>query len=312
MKGPLRGVLAVAVAVVMSTAAAGCTGGDGDADGAGTTVAGASSDTGATTAGGADGEEGAVASGTDRTERPATTRGPATSGTGAPAASTSVTAGTVEAPVPDGCAQLGPIPSGAVARTSSSLDADGDGAADEVTAYAIGPNPGEGDWHLRVSFAAGGGSDITLAEDPAPGVIRVLGSAYLGSTVEPGPGGLRPALFVWTGSGASARVVGLYRVDGCELAAMTSPTGGPAGFVVGASVGHQEGLRCEGVAGTSLLVEVLSEPDATGSSFAVTRRAYTRDGNALVVYGEPQDAIEAVPPLEAGQIVGCGDVRVPG
>ncbi|MCC6434784.1 MAG: hypothetical protein IT196_07130 [Acidimicrobiales bacterium] len=288
---------AVALTVVLTTV--GCTGGDGDGgdDAAATTAASAATDS--------------TAPASTAQATASTTRPPRTTTTG-PAGTTSTTGATTTTASSSECAQLAPIPAGAVARSTYEVDADADGAADQVTAYAARANPGEGDWHLRVSFAAGGGSDVTVSDDPAPGVVQVLGSAYLGSNVEPGPGGLRPAIFVWTGSGASARVIGLYRADGCELLAMSGPNGGPAGFVVGASVGHQEGLRCEGVAGTSLIVEVLSEPDATGTNFIVTRRAYTRDGNALAVHGTAQDSVEAVPPAEAGQIVDCGDVRLPG
>ncbi len=291
--------LAVSALLCSALALFGCTGGD-TSESAATTASTVTASTG----------DGGASSSTTRTRSSATTAKPATTKTSTTTTTSSVPTSSTK---PAGeCDTPAAVPATAVARTTYKADVDADGAADTVTAYAAKPGPGEGDWHVRVDFASGGGSDLTLPDDPAPGAIQVLGSAYIGSDVEPGVGGRRPALFVWTGSGASARTIGLYRVDGCELSVMTAPGGGPAGFVVGASVGHQEGLRCEGVAGTALLTEVLSESSIDGSSYSVTRRAYSRDGNALVVYGTPTDTTEPVPPAEGGQIQGCGDVAAPG
>jgi len=199
------------------------------------------------------------------------------------------------------------VPPDAQGSGARQADVDDDGHDDLVTTYSVG-TPGPGSWHLRVELHAGGGAEYTLPEDPGPAPFQVVGTAYVGSNVEPGAGGRRPAIFAWVDSGASAKVVALYRLDGCQLVPMTSPNGGPANFVAGGSIGHQEGARCEGVAGTSLLVEVLSEA-ADGGGFAVTERAYTRDGNALQVYGQPSVTNSAGPPAEAGRI-NCGDVSL--
>jgi hypothetical protein len=246
----------------------------------------------------------------DRPADGATTTSTGAAGTTGPLAGTTATSsaapGPSTTPVSE-CATIAPLPPAAGALSSYSGDVDADGAADEITVYAATASPSEGDWHLRVDFGAGGGSDVTLRDNPAPGSMRVLGSAYLGPEADPGPGGRRPALFVWTGSGASARTIGLFRVDGCELSSMTLE-GGPASFVVGASVGHQEGLRCEAVGEAVVIVEVLSEPDPTGSSHTVTRRAFTRSGHELVPHGELERTASETPPPEAGQILGCGDV----
>lgn len=209
------------------------------------------------------------------------------------------------------CAVLGALPSGAARVRTLSADLDGDGAADTVTSYAVGTRPGAGDWHLRVSFAAGGGSDAAVAEDPAPGEVRVLGAVVLGAGSEPGGETARPVLFVLTGSGASARTVGLYRVDGCDLLPMVDRAGRQASFLVGASVGHQEGLRCENAGQGSALVEVQSAPNPA-SGYDVTRRTYTRDGNQLVVLGSGETRTEPDAPAESGRIVDCGAVDLAG
>jgi hypothetical protein len=229
----------------------------------------------------------------------------ATSST-APSGPSSVGAGGASGPArPGSCPSPGPLPAGVANRSAIRADLDGDGAADDVVAFAVRSPAGAGDWRIRVSFAAGGGTESVLAEDPAPGVVRVLGSAALGGTEQaPGP----VTLFAWTGSGASARIVGLFRVAGCALAPLTSADGQPAAFMVGGSVGHQEGLRCAVVGGRSALVEVLSEP--VGPSYRVTRLPYVPTGTAIAPVGPATVTDEAQPPAEAGRVVGCGDVPV--
>lgn len=307
---------ATSAGTVTSSASGATAGGDGSGDGSGTgsSVAAGGSGSGAgggsTTSGGARSSstaKPAVSSSSGVTSSAAAGGAGAGGTSGSGASGASGASGTV---AKTECAVIGPLPAVAAQQNVVQADVDADGAIDTVVSYALGPNPVAGDWHLRVTFASGGGSDIALAENPAPGTVRVLGTAYIGSTVDPGVGGMRPTIFVWTGAGASARTVGLYRVDGCELATMTAPGGQPASMVVGASVGHQEGVRCEGVAGTSLVVEVLSEPNPV-AGFDVTRRAFSRDGNSLVLHGSAQVLTQPDPPAEAGQIVGCGDVPSP-
>ena len=206
---------------------------------------------------------------------------------------------------PGSCATPDPSPPEVTLRSGVRADLDGDSAADDVTAFALRAPGGAGDWRIRVGFAAGGGTELTLAEDPAPGIVKVLGTAALGGTEQaPGP----TTLFAWTGSGASARIVGLFLLAGCDLAPLTAVDGQPAGFIVGGSVGHQEGLRCAVAGGRRALIEVLSE--RVGTSYRVTRLTYVPDGMALVPMGPAAVTDEAQPPAEAGRIVGCGDVPV--
>lgn len=306
---------ATSAGTVTSSASGATAGGDGSGTGSSVAAGGSGSGAGggSTTSGGARSSSTAKpavssSSGVTSSAAAGAAGGAGAGGTGGSGASgASGASGTV---AKTECAVIGPLPAVAAQQNVVQADVDADGAIDTVVSYALGPNPVAGDWHLRVTFASGGGSDIALAENPAPGTVRVLGTAYIGSTVDPGVGGMRPTIFVWTGAGASARTVGLYRVDGCELATMTAPGGQPASMVVGASVGHQEGVRCEGVAGTSLVVEVLSEPNPV-AGFDVTRRAFSRDGNSLVLHGSAQVLTQPDPPAEAGQIVGCGDVPSP-
>jgi hypothetical protein len=181
---------------------------------------------------------------------------------------------------PGACAALPSMPAGSVESSSALIDVDVDGATDTVRTYAVDDAPTAGDWHVRIELAAGGGADVALPDDPAPGSVEVLGGTYIGSNVEPGPEGPRPAIFLVVGAGASTSLITLMRLDGCSPVVM-----GNAAFAVGAGVTHAAALRCEGVAGTSLLVEQRSELNGDGVTFDVTDTAYTRAGVDLVVYG---------------------------
>lgn len=204
------------------------------------------------------------------------------------------------------CPAVAPQATGSVESASKSVDVDADGADDTVTTYAVSASPAAGDWHLRVELAAGGGADLVLPDDPAPGQVKLLGGVYIGSDVEPGPQGMRPALFVTTGAGASATIVTLFRLDGCDLVAM-----GNATFSVGAGVTHAANLRCDGVAGTSVLAYDEIEMVADGATFSVTETGYTRDGNDLAVYGAgPQTSSQSGFP-DVSTLIDCPGIDHP-
>lgn len=183
------------------------------------------------------------------------------------------------------------------------IDVDADGALDTVRSYTASGSPGAGDWHLRVELAGGGGDDLTLPFDPAPAGVEVLGGAYVGSSVDPGPEGTRPAIFATVGAGASATIIGLYRLVGCDLQPMA---GGE--FPVGGGVMHTEHLRCEGVAGTSLLVYITTQYDDVAMQHEITQAAHTRDGNSLVLYAS---SIALEPTLPTFDLIeNCGNVSL--
>lgn len=185
------------------------------------------------------------------------------------------------APASADCTSLAAMPADAVETGNKMIDVDADGAPDVVRSYSVGAAPAAGDWHLRVELATGEGIDIALPDDPAPGSVAVLGGTYIGSDVDPGPGGLRPAIFVKTGAGASTSIISLFRLADCTLVAM----GGGTPFPVGASVTDAESLGCEGVAGTLLLTFHQAQLSGDGVNYEVVDTGYTRDGDDLVVYG---------------------------
>jgi hypothetical protein len=171
----------------------------------------------------------------------------------------------------------------------------------------VGAAPAAGGWHLRAELATGQVLDLTLPDDPAPAAAKVLGATYVGSTVDPGAGGMRPAIFVTTGAGASTAIVSLFLFDGCALVAM----GGGPPFPVGAAATHAESLRCEGVAGTSLLAYRQVQLAGDGVNYEVIDTGYTREGNDLTIYGSgPITATEATMPI-AATLIDCLGVNQP-
>lgn len=248
---------------------------------------------------------------------PATTAPPST----APPTTAAVAATAAPAPIPSTvpaetpppttaetvCVELPAVPADAVDSASAALDVDADGAPDTVRTYSVGAAPAGGSWHLRVELATGQGADLTLPDDPAPAAAKVLGAAYIGSTVDPGPGGMRPAIFVTTGAGASTAIVSLFRFDGCELVTM----GGGPPFPVGAAATHAESLRCEGVAGESLLAYRQVQLAGDGVNYEVIDTGYTRTGNSLSVYGAgPITTTEPTMPV-AALLIDCPSIAQP-
>jgi hypothetical protein len=205
------------------------------------------------------------------------------------------------------CVALPAVPVDAVESASVSVDVDADGAVDTVRTYSVGAAPVAGSWHVRIELATGEGADMTLPDDPAPGAAKVLGATYIGSTVEPGPGGMRPAIFVTTGAGASTAIVSLFRFDGCELVTM----GGGPPFPVGAAATHAESLRCEGVAGESLLAYRQVQLAGDGVNYEVIDTGYTRSANNLSVYGSgPITTTEPTMPV-AAMLIDCPGIAQP-
>jgi hypothetical protein len=190
------------------------------------------------------------------------------------------------------------------------VDADADGLNDTVRTYATNSAPVAGDWRLRVELAAGGGAEVVVPDDPAPGAVRVLGGTYFGSNVDPGVGGRRPALFVVTGAGASASIITLFRLDGCGIATMTLDGSGTATFGVGGGVVHAENLFCDGAAGTVFLVYREIVTNDGGVSFDVSDTAFTRSDNDVVTFTAlPPTNQPTMPPVSS--LIDCGGVESP-
>ena len=126
------------------------------------------------------------------------------------------------------------LPTGTLSFSGVSGDFDGDGAADELLTYQVGPD----DWRVRVLFADGGGADAAIpdGEDFAP--PRPFGGFDVDGD---GP----EEVFLTVGSGASTAQVGFFDVVSCVATRVTSG-GTPAVFGVGGSVGMVSGISCPG------------------------------------------------------------------
>ncbi|HZI43896.1 MAG TPA: hypothetical protein VFD53_01675, partial [Ilumatobacter sp.] len=205
------------------------------------------------------------------------------------------------------CTTLAAMPGDSTETANKLIDVDADGAPDVVRTYSVGAAPVAGDWHLRIELATGQGVDLALLDDPAPGAVVVLGASYIGSDVEPGPGGFAPAIFVKTGAGASTSIISLFRLSGCTLVAM----GGGTPFPVGAAATHSESLRCEGVAGTMLLTFHQAQLSGDGVTYEVIDTGYTRDGDDLAVYGAGPQTTNAPTLPAVTTLIDCPGIDQP-
>jgi len=129
-----------------------------------------------------------------------------------------------------GCPDVGPPP-GAAAPVEAAGDVDGDAAADILRSYAVDDRT----WHLQVALAAGGGADLALTS--FGGGVAVVGGHDLDGDGD-------DEIWARTGAGASAAILGLFHLDGCQLALVTLETGDAAEFPVGGSVGATGGVEC--------------------------------------------------------------------
>lgn len=222
------------------------------------------------------------------TSAPPATSSARTTTTSAPPPATSAAPTTV-GPPPKLCGIQAADPKATKTIGVYHADLAGDGAPDVLSTYVVGTG-GPGRWHLRIQFVpntAGdenGQIDYTLPDDPEPGTFEILAAPYIG----PGTVGIdedrRPTIVAQIGSGASAKVLGLFRLSGCTIVPVTDPQGGIFGATVGAGVNLGSGVRCEGVSGHGLFVTVESAADPAGG-YELVETAYTRAGNGLSVYG---------------------------
>jgi hypothetical protein len=170
------------------------------------------------------------------------------------------------------------VPSGASARTTAVGDVDGDGEDDELRSYLLGNDEA----HLQVSLAAGGGADLVVTTFGTP-ALAVLGGADV-------DGDGADEVWAQTGFGASATIVGLARLAGCELVSVTFAGGDPVELAVGGSVGSAAGIACDAHLDPTadLTTYSASNMDSEGGGYDITATEYALEGTSLV-----QKAIEA-------------------
>jgi hypothetical protein len=169
-------------------------------------------------------------------------------------------------PTPGVCTEAPPAPGEALDLTSLSTDLSGDGLDDELATYAV---PSENQWHIRISYGAGGSVDEAIEGSSLVAAARPIG----GHDID---GDERAEAFVTVGSGASTILVGLYVVGDCGLSRVTVE-GFPAVFPVGATVGNASGLRCEAPGLSRLFAMQTTEESYVGGS-----QPYALQGSVLI------------------------------
>lgn len=195
----------------------------------------------------------------------------------APSTTTEATTTTAEpttttAPAPS-CPAV-TVPDDAEELTELEGDADGDGGADTLRSYRVGEA-----WHLQVELAAGGGAD--LAVPTFGGGVGLVGGADV-------DGDGADEVWARTGSGASATIVGLAKLVGCELPRVTFATGELAELPVGGSVGTTSGVECT-ADGLTAYTATLTE----GSTYEVVATTYALEETTLMEQGTDTTTVEA-------------------
>ncbi len=189
-----------------------------------------------------------------------------------------------------------------VGLVERAADVDGDGRSDRVQSF---PLTGEGAARvaLLVDLAAGGGGRVDLEAQPG------LAPALLGATAldQQDPQHL---LWVRVGAGASTVIVGLYRLDGCELAPVRRPNGDPVELPVGGTVRTLAGAECGSGLDPEADLVVYEGRSADGDAFDVTATEHRYADGVLSPSPDVDPVTERTDdPARYGRFR-CGDVEL--
>jgi hypothetical protein len=175
---------------------------------------------------------------------------------------------------PPACAPAS-VPDDAVEVSEADGDVDGDGSGDVLRTYLSGA-----DWHLQVELAADGGADLVVPS--FGGLVGIIGGADV-------DGDGTDEVWLRTGSGASATIVGLARLVDCDLVRVTFAGDQLAELPVGGSVGTTSGLECSGSTITAYTASLRE-----GTTYDVTGTEYTLDGSVLTESGTSTATVDAL------------------
>lgn len=152
--------------------------------------------------------------------------------TSTPTSETSASTSTTST-IAAGC-PAGPEPTGAARGGPVSLDADGDGADDQVVLHVAEPSTLE----VVVDYAPGGRTVATFDDD----TVATFADIRVAAVHDVDADG-DDDLWLVVGAGASVEVVSLVLAEGCDL---VRPTVGdrPNAFTAGASIGFVSGVEC--------------------------------------------------------------------
>ena len=169
-----------------------------------------------------------------------------------------------------------------VAASTAPADVDGDGALDQVTVYGTGSAASPAPWRIRVDFASGEATDSPIAIDPNAAGIPIGGADVDGD-------GSTDEVFVAVGAGASAVIVAIYTLVGCDMMQATNG-GAPIGFPIGGSVQNLGGLQCidtdrNGVNNTIVAWLATAVGDTGDGTYAIEGVEYRLRGTELSEVG---------------------------
>lgn len=147
------------------------------------------------------------------------------------------------------------------------------------------PDPAVDEWLLTVELAAGGGAQEEIPGDGIASVTIIGGHDLDGDGAD--------ELWVRVGAGAYATILGLYRLDGCDLERITAG-GHPTELPVGSSVGSAIGLECRGTVPEAVLTTYGgSRRTDDDHTFDMTTTEYALQEGELVVVREDTEIVPA-------------------
>jgi hypothetical protein len=206
-------------------------------------------------------------------------------------ASTTTTVATTTT-APPACPAVEPV-AGASDVVEYPADVDGDGAPDRVRTERTDPAAEE--WLLTVELAAGGGSQEEIPGDGIAAVTIIGGHDLDGDGAD--------ELWVRVGAGAYATILGLFRLDGCDLERLTD-------VPIGSSLGSAIGAECGGTVPGAVLTTYGGNRDpADDLAFEITTTEYALEGDELVAVREETTSVPADDPDFQRYIsFRCGDL----
>ena len=195
-------------------------------------------------------------------------------------------------------------------------DFNGDSTTDTLTVYGTGTTEQPSPYHVQIELGDSKGAVDTAIGDAATDnnqVVKALGGADITSSAGSPPDGSGAEAFVQVGSGASASLVGVFQLIECTLTRLVGPQGAqPSLFVIGGSVTHLDGLRCDGTAGGQRLIR-LSATSEDGVSYQTDETPLQVQDGTFSVLGTPitNTVDSSDPALQSFSALVCNGVQAP-
>lgn len=169
-----------------------------------------------------------------------------------------------------------PPPASAESITRSEGDFDGDGRVDVIEVYLYG-----GEWWARTTLDGGYAAEVSLGNGA---IAYAVGGLDLDGSGD--------EFFAVIGSGASATIIGIYTMAGCEPVSVLDAAGTPVAIPIGASAVNQSGLRC--IPGTG--IDVFTQTTFDGVTYRQTVERFSladgrlvSEGSVTETFTEPDD-----------------------